>query len=170
MLIIPSTYDQHSYLIGSKPAKESTAKATPPEPSVQKTLEAKMEDAVRDTKMEYLDKALKEDGKNGTDFNSLYNTLLREYPDHLPLLGKKLRQVNETADMISAADAILDRISEDEVALHFGRKINTDDGDAVKVCRALTIYQHQLTSVICRNAKPWKRKKRCSLRPCSPKR
>jgi len=97
-------------------------KASTPEPSKKKTLDEQMEEAIRESKIGFLDKALKED-KDGIAFDDLYTgrSLVSEYPEHLPLLATKLRHVNETAEMDSAADAIINIISEDELGRPYFR-------------------------------------------------
>jgi predicted RNA-binding protein Jag len=97
-----------------------------------------MDEAVRDTKVAQLGK-LTSTEKEAGKFEELYAKLEAEYPDHLPLRMANLKYVDthkKRSEMlgavVSAADAVVSRISEDALALHFGRKSDTEDPEAVK--------------------------------------
>jgi tripeptidyl-peptidase-2 len=127
-----------SYSVGPKPEKATTDVAETPEAKDERTAEEKMDEAVRDAKVAQLGKLTakeKEDGK----FEELYAKLEADYPDHLPLRMTNLKYVDahkkrsEMLDVVvSAADAVATRISEDALALHFGRKSDTEDPESVK--------------------------------------
>jgi tripeptidyl-peptidase-2 len=128
------------YYVGPKPNKESSLEADPPQSTVKPTAEQKMNDAVRDLKVDYLGKLTKEEKLDGT-FEKLYENLVKEYPDHLPLLMVRLRHLATTQpttterlpEIAQAAEAVISHISEDELALNLGRKLDDTDANAVKV-------------------------------------
>jgi tripeptidyl-peptidase-2 len=126
-----------SYSVGPKPEKTPT-ESTEAEPKDERTAEEKMDEAVRDTKVAQLGK-LTSTEKEAGKFEELYAKLEAEYPDHLPLRMANLKYVDahkKRSEMletvVSAADAVVSRISEDALALHFGRKSDTEDPEAVK--------------------------------------
>lgn len=140
LLLIVSDF---SYFVGPKPSKDATIEAEPAKPSTKPTVEQKLDDAVRDLKVDYLGKLSAKDKEEGT-FDELYTKLETEYPDHLPLQMAKLKYVDThpkrsemLTDVIAAAEIVINRISEDELALNLGRKVDSEDGDAVKVSSIL---------------------------------
>lgn len=121
-------------VVGPKPEK---APSDPePEPKDDRSAEEKMNDACRDLKLEHLSKLSgKEDGK----FTDLYQKLLAEYPDHLPLLLAKVKHLDshkkrsdKLAEIVEACESIIDKIDQDALALHFGRKCDSQDTSALK--------------------------------------
>ena len=69
----------------------------------------------------------------------MYASLAADYPNHLPLLMAKLKyldsldnRTDKLDEIVSIAKAVLDKISEPDLALHFGRKVDTDDPAANK--------------------------------------
>lgn len=124
--------------MGPKPSKESPPEAAKPEPTVKPTVNDKLSDAIRDLKIEHLGKLSaneKEEGK----FDELYTMMEQEYPDHLPLRMAKLKYLDKhdkrsemLGEVAIAADAVISRIADDELALNLGRKVDDTDGDALK--------------------------------------
>jgi uncharacterized protein YbcI len=128
-----------SYTVGPKPGKEATVEAEPAEPTTKPTVEQKIDDAVRDLKVEFLGKLTSKEKEEGK-FDELYVKLESEYPDHLPLLMAKLKYMDTHQkrsemlnEVIRAAEAVISRISENELALNLGRKVDSEDGNAIKV-------------------------------------
>lgn len=117
-------------------------------------MQEKLADAIRDLKIEHLGKLTakeKEDGK----FDELYATIEQEYLDHLPLRMAKLKYLDThekrsemLEDIVAAADAIISRISEDELALNLGRKVDETDGDALKEREKITEKKNLLLDAL----------------------
>lgn len=138
-----------SYTVGPKPSKEATIEAEPTAPTTKPTVEQKLEENVRDLQVEYLGKLTvseKEEGK----FDELYTKLEVEYRDHLPLRMAKLKYVDNhperskmLKEVIRSAEAVISGISEDELALNLGRKVDVEDGDAAKVSHKSRSKMHR---------------------------
>ena len=129
-----------SYSVGPKPKKSSSDSSESLEPKDERTAEEKMNEAVRDLKIEHLGKLSKKEKEDG-QFDQLFAKLDKEYSDFLPLhmarlkyLDSREKRSENLAEIVTAADAVVRRISEDELALHFGRKIDSESPVAVKVC------------------------------------
>lgn len=119
-------------------AKQVPVEAKPATSTTKLKLETKMDEAVRDLKIEYLSKITGE--QNDTTFNDLWNKLVVEYPDNLPLFMAKLKFLDDDpkrqenlAEIIVAANDIISRINEDDLARALGRKVDIENGDAVQV-------------------------------------
>jgi len=92
-------------------------------------------------------------------FDELYTKLVADYPDHLPLLMAKLKHLDEDkkrdemlSKVIEAADAVIQKIDRDELALHFGRKSDSDDPAAVKVRTEMKDKKQFLIDALARRA------------------
>jgi len=134
-----------SYSVGAKPSK-SNSDSENLEAKDERTPEQKLEEAVRDLKVSQLGQFTKEELKGGK-FEELYSKLEAEYPDHLPLLMTKLKYLDahekrdeQLGEIIAAADAVISKIPQDEIALHFGRKSDSDDPLAVKVGLVVPVH------------------------------
>ena len=108
------------------------------------TVQEKLDDAVRDLKIEHLGRLTAKEKKEGK-FMELYITMEQEYPHHLPLRMSKLKYLDThekrsemLTEVVAAADDILSRSSDDELALSFGRKVDESDGDALKERETMT--------------------------------
>lgn len=115
------------------------AETEPAAPTTKPSVDQKLDDLVRDLKVKYLGDLSADETEEGK-FDELYSRLESEYPEHLPLLMAKMKymdalpkSVERLSGVIGAAEAIISRISEDELALNLGRKLDSEDGDAVKV-------------------------------------
>ena len=125
------------YVVGHKPAKSSDPET--PEATDERNLEEKISEAVRDYRVEQLNKLTPAERKDGK-FEELLTSLEKEYPDHLPLLLASLKHVDKddnrsgiAAKIVEAADSLIGKISEDELALHFGKNHDKDDPASCKV-------------------------------------
>ena len=128
-----------SLSIGPKPKKPSS-ESDSPELEDTRTVEEKMNEAVRDAKIAELGKLSQKEKDDGR-FEEFYAKLEAEYIDFLPLRMLILKHLDTHKDrlkkldeIINAGATVLGLISEDELALHFGRKIDSDNAVAVKVC------------------------------------
>ena len=128
----------HSFTAGPIHAKKVSVEAKSVPPTIKPTLENKMDDAVRDLKIECLSKITGE--QNDTTFSNLWDKLVLDYPDNLKLQMAKLKFLDENpkreknlAAIIEAANDIIGRISEDDLAKCLGRKVDLENGDSIEV-------------------------------------
>jgi hypothetical protein len=129
--------------------KEVTIEAKKAVPTVQPTVDQKLEDAVRDLKLEHLTKQSASETKDGA-FEELFAKLAAEYLGHIPLLMIKLKyldghakRMDMLAGIIAAANEIVSGIDEDELARTLGRELDSEDGYAVQV--GLTVQNRNLS-------------------------
>ncbi|KAI2498283.1 tripeptidyl peptidase II [Fragilaria crotonensis] len=147
-----------TYMLASKPPKAKDPISTPEEKD-ERTVEEKLEEAVRICKIEYLGKLTKEE-KDAGKFEEVYSSLEKEYCNHLPLLLEGLKHVDQEKKrmeqlqkVIDAADKIITQVSEDELALHFGKNHDKDDATAVRVRKEMTDKKMALCEAWARKAK-----------------
>jgi tripeptidyl-peptidase-2 len=133
-----------SYTVGPK-AKKASSDPETPELKDERSVEEKLLEAVRDLKVGQLSKLTQKEKDDGM-FEDIYGKIESEYPDFLPLLMARLKYLDmhekrseKFADIVSAADAVLVLVPENELALHFGRKIDSEDPAAVKVSWSILI-------------------------------
>jgi tripeptidyl-peptidase-2 len=148
-----------SYVAPPKPAKGKDGAATTPDAPDERSVEQKMAEAVRDLKVEYLGKLTKEEKEKGK-FEELYAMLEKEYGDHLPLLLEGLKHVDNEKKrkdrldkVVEAADKIISQVSEDELALHFGKNHEKDDPKAAKERKEMTEKKATLCEAWARKAR-----------------
>jgi tripeptidyl-peptidase-2 len=127
-----------SYTVGPKMDKPSSDPDVP-EPKDERTAEERMKEAIRDIKVDQLGKLTSSEKESGK-FEELYAALEAEYSDHVPLLMSSLKYIDshkKRSDMleklVAAADKVIAQISEDELALHFGKMLDKEDPEKVKV-------------------------------------
>ena len=132
-----------SYTVGPIHTNRVAIEAKSASPTVKETLESKLESAVRDLKIEHLSKAAKEQTHDA--FNDLWDKLVLDYPDNLQMYMTKLKYLDEhpnrqenLAAVIGAANDIISRISEDDLAKCLGRRVDLENGDSVQVRFATT--------------------------------
>eukprot|EP00899_Mesostigma_viride_P019360 jgi/Mesvir1/27425/Mv25036-RA.1 len=108
-----------------KPKSEAAAAAAKPEE--EKSLAEKMKEAVRDAKVKQLKDLPGSTDVLSDEYHQLVDALKAEYPGHLPLLSEVLRRVNESpkrpsllAQVVAAADDVINNIDKDALARHFG--------------------------------------------------
>ena len=147
-----------TYVLTQKPAKSKDAASTPEEKD-ERTVEQKMTEAVRDCKVEYLGKLTKEEKDSGK-FEEVYASLETEYSNHLPLLLEGLKHVDnekkrkeQLEKVVEAANKIIVQVSEDELALHFGKNHDKEDPKAVKERKELTEKKTTLCEAWARKAR-----------------
>jgi tripeptidyl-peptidase-2 len=133
-----------SLVVGPKPDKPPSD-PEPKEPEDERTVDQKLSEAIRDLKILHLHKLSAKEKDEG-HFDTLFNSLATEYPRHLPLLMTKLqhldskesknldkRSAEQLMQIIAAAESVISIIDQDSLSLHFGRKSDPDDPNAVKV-------------------------------------
>jgi tripeptidyl-peptidase-2 len=146
-----------TYTVGPKLEKAAT-EGDVAEPKDERTPQERLNEAIRDLKVDQLGKltsAEKDDGK----FEEIYAELEKEYPSHVPLLlanvkyldGLKTR-LDCLPQIVEAADKVIVQISEDELALHFGKKQDKEDPEKVKRNKEMEKKKSQLIEALVRKA------------------
>jgi hypothetical protein len=135
----------NSYTVGPNQTKKQSIEAKQAEPTIKPTLEKKMDDAIRDLKIDYLSKV--SEVENDTSFNDLWKKFVLEYPDCLQLYMAKLKYMDDhpkrhehLAEVITAANDIINRISQDDLAKSLGRKVDMENGDSIQVRNVISNY------------------------------
>jgi tripeptidyl-peptidase-2 len=146
-----------TYVVGPKPAKTSDPQT--PEPVDERSVQEKLDEAIRDVKVSKLDSLTAKEKESGK-FEELFDEFVKDYPKHLPLLMAKLRYLDSSAqrmeklnDIVDSANAVLAEISEDELALHFGKIVDKDNPDANKLDKQLKEKKTFLLEALARSAK-----------------
>eukprot|EP00934_Nitzschia_sp_Nitz4_P004024 Nitzschia sp. Nitz4//scaffold5_size260463//37246//41143//NITZ4_000947-RA/size260463-processed-gene-0.53-mRNA-1//1//CDS//3329555235//4014//frame0 len=146
-----------SYVVGPK---EEAAPAEPeaPEPKDERGVEERLEEAIRDLKVAQLEKLSKQEKSSGK-FDELYAQLLKEYIGHVPLLMARLKYLDShkkradmLGDIVGAADDVVKEISENELALHYGRKQDKNDPERVKRGKEIEKKKNSLVEALTRKA------------------
>jgi len=147
-----------SFVTGPKAAK-ATSNDTPTPPEEERSHEDELNEAVRDLKLEHLRK-LKGKEKEAAKFTKLYDELVKDYPDHLPLLLEGLRNVDDGPDrksklgaIVEASDKIIDKIAVDELATHYGRNYDKQSPTESKERKEMDKKKAALTEALARKAR-----------------
>ena len=145
-----------TYVVGPNPEKSSDSDSV--EPEDPRTAAEKMNDEARDKKVAFLGNLSSSDKEAGK-FEELFDVVQKEYPDHIPLLMAKLKYLDthekrteKLADIIQTCESVISRISEDELAKHFGKKSDPEDPKALKIHNDFTAQKSQLTEALARMA------------------
>lgn len=138
-----------NYVVG-KETKEEKDKVKTPEAPDDRSVQEKLEDAIKKVKVEHLEK-LSEKEEDADKFISMSEKLAEEYPGHLPLLmaslkfyDKKDTRSGKFGEVIKAADAVIDAIDEDALAAHFGIKHDEEDPKSCKVRHISKSYHSKI--------------------------
>jgi tripeptidyl-peptidase II len=148
-----------AYVVGPKMDKASSSDpAEASEPKDERTAEGKMFDAIRDVKVEQLGKLTSSEKEMGK-FETLFIALEKEYPGHLPLLMANLKHIEglknrseKLPELVSAADKVIAVISEDTLAMHFGKKVDKEDPYQVKANKEMEKNKSFLVEALARKA------------------
>lgn len=146
-----------SYTVGPKMDKPADPELIP-EPKDERTAKERIQDGIRDLKVDQLGKLTAAEKEKG-EFEALYDEMVEEYPKHIPLLMANLKYVDSLKPrdemlprVITAANAVLAEISQDDLALHFGRKLDKDDPEKVKVNKEMEKLKNALCETLARQA------------------
>ncbi|KAG7366232.1 tripeptidyl-peptidase II [Nitzschia inconspicua] len=145
------------YTVGPKFEKPADPDSVA-EPKDERTAKERIDEAVRDLRVEQLGKLTSTEKEKG-DFESLYGELEKAYPQHIPLLmakvkyldGLKAREEN-LPKIVAAADKVLAEISEEALALHFGKKLDKEDPQQVKKNKDMEKQKGFLVDALARQA------------------
>jgi tripeptidyl-peptidase II len=145
------------YTVGPKMEKLPDAEPVA-EPKDERTATERIQEAIRDLKVDQLGKLAAAE-KDHADFEALLGELEKEYPRHVPLLMAHLKYVDglkpregALPKVIGAASKVLAEISQDELALHFGRKLDKDDAEKVKANKEMEKQRNALCETLARQA------------------
>eukprot|EP00554_Chaetoceros_debilis_P010467 CAMPEP_0194110042 /NCGR_PEP_ID=MMETSP0150-20130528/9376_1 /TAXON_ID=122233 /ORGANISM="Chaetoceros debilis, Strain MM31A-1" /LENGTH=1321 /DNA_ID=CAMNT_0038799113 /DNA_START=77 /DNA_END=4042 /DNA_ORIENTATION=- len=146
------------YVVGTK-TKEEKEKAKTPEAPDERSVEEKMEEAIKKVKVEHLEK-LSEKEDDAEKFISLSEKLSEEYPGYLPLLmaslkfyDKKDSRSDKLSEVTNAADAVIDAIDENALAAHFGVKHDEEDAEICKIRKDYEEKKSFLIEALARKAR-----------------
>jgi len=143
-----------SYVVPPPPPEAAKAPSEPTAPD-ERTEEIKLAEKVRDVKVQHLG-GLTE----AVAFDALFAKLLEEYPAHIPLLqarlmfldGEKTRK-DKLGEVIGAAEAVVATVDTQELALHFGVKVDENDPKAVKARGEMEEKKAALSNALARKAR-----------------
>ncbi len=143
------------YIVGTKVESDSKSdKAKTPELPDERSVKEKIDEEIRSIKVNQL-KKLTEKDEDSKHFEELYQELLTEYPDHIPVLmtalrfyDKKEKRTDRIEDIITTANQILSKIDEKEIAAHFGMAYDKEDPKSAKVSQ-LDRYRNFCICISC---------------------
>jgi tripeptidyl-peptidase-2 len=145
-----------SFTVGPRLEKSSSEGET--EPKDERTAEERLIEAIRDLKVNQLVKLTTEEKAKGV-FKKTFDELLKEYPGYLPLLIANLKYIDTSKkrselfeNILEAADNVIAEISEDELALHFGKKVDQDNPEKVKTNKKFETRKTNLIDALVRKA------------------
>ena len=126
--------------VAPKPAEPSDPKPSDAEPKDERSALDKLAEAVRDLKVERLGQIARDDQES---YDALEREILREWPDHLPVLAARLRRLSADKDadpqaVLTAAEAVVRAIDRGDLAAHFGTAIDDNDPEARRHRREMT--------------------------------
>lgn len=139
--------------VAPKPAEPPDA----PEPKEEKTAAQKAAEAIRDARVAQL--AALRDPNDAAVFDAIAADVLREFPDHLPVLLEQLRRADgdkrkdDLRAVIGAADRIVGEIDETALAAHYGVKLDDDDLEARRARKRMDEKKKALIEALHRRAK-----------------
>jgi tripeptidyl-peptidase-2 len=146
-----------SYILASKPPNNKDTNTS--DDIDERSPQEKLDEVVRDTKVDFLGKLTAKDKKDGK-FMELYEPMLQQYQKHIPLLLEGLKyhddeetRKNHLGKVVEAADMVIAAISHEEIALHFGKNQDKDDPKAVKERKEMTKTRNILSEAWARKAR-----------------
>ncbi len=117
-----------------------------------------LENSIRDFMVEQLKKFPTD--KQDEAFEKLANELLEVSPNHLPVLVARLHRLDDEErrkeqldKVVAAADAVIDQIDTDKLAVHFGRNVNEDDPVAKKAHAEMQKQRETLVDALYRKGR-----------------
>ena len=107
-------------------------------------------EAIRDLKVERLAELHGEDDR--ALFDRIAVEVLRDYPDHLPVLVARLDRENDPEAVVDVADAVIAAIDQSALAAHYGLKLGPDDKQAAKARKEMDERKQALVEALHRKA------------------
>jgi tripeptidyl-peptidase-2 len=118
----------------------------------------KSDDPLRDFKIDQLKKLSV--NVNDTQFNSKSQELLKEYPNHQPILLAVLHRLDQEkirkqhlSKIVAAADNVLAQIDTEKLAAHYGTNVNTEDPEEVKLRKTMAEKKSVLVDTLYRKGR-----------------
>lgn len=146
-----------NYSIGPKMPKESQESESV-EQKDERTADERLKEAIRDLKIDQLSKLTSAEKESGL-FEAAYKELLEEYPKHIPLLLENLRHWDTSEErsqilpvILQAADEVIESVPEDELAMHFGKRLDKENAKKVQKNRDLEKKKQQFIEAIVRKS------------------
>eukprot|EP00913_Durusdinium_trenchii_P005630 g5248.t1 len=100
------------------------------------------------------------DGKTSKQFDALYDELVKTNGSGMKVLCARLQLLDHEkyrktrlAEVVKAADAILEKIDAEKLALHFGRRVDPDDSRAVALRKTMERQRDLLTDTLYRKGR-----------------
>mmetsp|Transcript_8805 Transcript_8805/g.11071 ORF Transcript_8805/g.11071 Transcript_8805/m.11071 type:complete len:1292 (+) Transcript_8805:46-3921(+) len=127
------------FIIGTKfQSKDKNAKAKAPESPDERSLDEKIEEEIKSVKVDELKKLMDKDNKS-QEIEEYSKKLMKQYPDHLPLLMAMLRYYDKKdsrseklQSIIDTADLVINQVDQKELAAHFGSNHDEEDPKSTK--------------------------------------
>jgi tripeptidyl-peptidase-2 len=146
-----------SFTVGPKTEKVPSEEEVV-EPKDERTSEERLNEAICDLKVDQLTKLTSAEKESGV-FETTYSELWKQYPNHIPLLMANLKYLDDSKKrseslekIVDAADRVIAQISEDELALHFGKKVDKEDPKKAKQNKDLEKKKQQFLEALVRKA------------------
>ncbi len=151
----PKAYEV-TYIVPPAAPKKKDEKPAVREVKDERNEIEKMEEDLRDWKVKRVEKMVGEE-----KFDELYENLVKEYPDHLPLLTLKLKHLDKDnsgrsdrlSSIVTMADSIISLIDQNALALWSGVKQDLTDGTVVKQKEKMDILKGSLTEALGRKCR-----------------
>ncbi|MCH7990350.1 MAG: tripeptidyl peptidase II, partial [Planctomycetes bacterium] len=116
------------------------------------------DDPLRDFKIDQLRKLSAEN--NDAAFKTKAQELLKEYPNHLPILLAVLHRLDQEKtrkqhlpEVVAAADNVLAQIDTKKLAAHYGTNVNADNPDEVKLRKTMDEQKSVLVDTLYRKGR-----------------
>lgn len=144
------------YVVPPKPIAKKE-KAAADKDTDERSAEEQLAEAIRDLKVAQLAKLRAEEDRQL--FDRIAAEVLRDYPDHLPVLVARLERADgkqredDLEAVVAAADAVIAAIDQDALAAHYGVKLDPDDKQAAKVRKEMDERKAALIEALHRKAK-----------------
>ncbi|XP_054787399.1 tripeptidyl-peptidase 2 isoform X2 [Prosopis cineraria] len=126
--------------------------------SGKKTVSERLEEEVRDAKIQVLGGLRQESDEECLEWKKLSTSLKSEYPKYTPLLAKILDglvsrsnikdKIRHNDEIIDAANEVIDSIDREELAKFFALKNNTEDEEAEKIKKKMESTRDQLAEAL----------------------
>ncbi|MCK4341305.1 MAG: S8 family serine peptidase [Phycisphaerae bacterium] len=146
-----------TYVVPPPPIAEEDEPAADEDDEDEQTEEEKLAEALRDFKVGQLAKLRDEEQR--ALFDRLAAEALHDYPNHLPVLVEQLKRADgkqredDLAAVVAAADRVLAQIDQEQLAAHYGVKLDPDDKDGAKVRQEMDKRKKWLVDALHRKAR-----------------
>ncbi|MBW3543017.1 MAG: tripeptidyl peptidase II, partial [Planctomycetes bacterium] len=128
------------YAVGAAAGKGGASEPSSTDSSSDKA--SSLEDKLLAARVEHLKTLSKDD--QAAQFDKLAEEILEDHPQHLPVLVARLHRLDSEdqreerlPEIVAAADAVIAAVKPEELATHYGTRIDENDPEAVKERKAL---------------------------------